>query len=371
MPSQEYVSLYTDKDHIERHFSGSLTAGSKFYPNAKDIVMGVVEQELIKKFNSAQESKIPAGRTVLVLNFDIPVGTDALVALNAIPEGSQHKLIRDVGTPNEAIFTAVEALKGDILETSTVTVIAGPYGPTGKWGIYTMFPGKEAPPFPSENQPEAIRQSNQDFWNNHGFLATQEEILASPRADGEPHAFSGHELSMSGKHPADILEAARTELESFIGLWNVDPSDEERVIKNAIPLLNQLAQEDPLATIDLAQKSISTIDRENRSRDNCREDYELEDDPEYSEDVSNLLYPHQGAVLKKELLGVIVKCIPTLASNGHLSEALEGASFVSSHAEDESDLKKWSLERLDELENPTRKGSSTGGIPGANYQPSL
>ncbi|MDD3370940.1 MAG: hypothetical protein PHE27_03835 [Alphaproteobacteria bacterium] len=181
----EYVSLFgEDQGHLERHFAQSLVAGSKFHPEAKDAVMQRVEKELKAAFEAQIAKGENPSRVVLTLNFDKPVGTDALVSLKGQSEDSQHRLVRDAGTPGEAAFTAVQAEKGEIPQTNVVTAIGGPYGPTGKWGIYTMFPGKEAPPFPSDRQPDEAWVKNAKFWREHGFLATREEIASHPKAQG-------------------------------------------------------------------------------------------------------------------------------------------------------------------------------------------
>jgi hypothetical protein len=185
---QQYVSLGESMEHIQRHFSGAQTVGSKFFTDAQQMVLERAETELLQKFIEAQEAGVPAGRVVIKLEFPVAVGTDALVDLKNHGDKNQVVVVRDGGTPYQSVVTAIEASSAP--ETKSVTLIAGPYGPTGKWGIYTMFPGAEAPPFPNENQPEPVRQANEQFWKTHGFLATREEITSHPRADGQSHTFS-------------------------------------------------------------------------------------------------------------------------------------------------------------------------------------
>jgi hypothetical protein len=197
--AQEFVSLYSNSEHVSRHFSDAATVGSKFFAATQDIVLERAEEAMREKFDAAQAEGREAGRVVITLHFDSPIGSDALVSLPSQPEAHQIRVIRDAATPSESIVTAVRTTKDGIPNTSEVTVIAGPYGPTGKWGIYTMFPGQEAPPFPNERQPEDVRESYERFWQTHGFLATQEEIEAHPKAY-EPIPI--HNLSRSEIHEA-------------------------------------------------------------------------------------------------------------------------------------------------------------------------
>jgi len=199
---QEYVSLFSESAHIERHFSGSLTAGSKFYSDAQEIVTKRAEQELKNAFGVALQQSKEVGRVVLTLKYDRPIGTDALVDLAGQSEDKLHRLVRDSGTSYEAIFTAVEMNQQEIPKTSIVTIIAGPYGQTGKWGIYTIYPGREAPPFPSEKQSAEVREANIAYWKTHGFYATREEIQAHPTAPPEtPLAVSGAKLPLHQNKP--------------------------------------------------------------------------------------------------------------------------------------------------------------------------
>jgi len=180
---QEYISLSESTDHLKRHFSGAITVGSKFFANSQQRIVDKAEAALMEKFFEAQDAGENAGRVVITINFDKPIGTDALVNL----EGHKNtvKIIRDEGEAHQSTVTAVETESPP--ETTKLTIIAGPYGPSGKWGIYTMFPGNEAPAFPNEKQPEDIRRENEKFWEGHGFLATKDEINSHPRADGKPH----------------------------------------------------------------------------------------------------------------------------------------------------------------------------------------
>lgn len=177
----EYVSVSSNQEHINRHFADSLVPGSKFLPMSEDkklSLIDIVDLRLAETFQGFLDNHQAPSRTVFQIEFDHNIGTNVLVEIPADEQEQFTTVIRDAGTPHEANVKIRES--EDIPQTNTVTVIAGPYGPSGKWGIYTMFPGLEAPPFPQPERqsPEAF-QSNTAFWNTHGFLATKAEMLAS------------------------------------------------------------------------------------------------------------------------------------------------------------------------------------------------
>lgn len=102
-------------------------------------------------------------------------GLDPLIELKK--DQNYIELVRDAGTPNETIIKVVPVENNDsIPSTKDVQVIAGPYGNSGKWGVYTVFAGQDAPAFPNAHQSPEQRAANEKFWNNHGFLATPEQI---------------------------------------------------------------------------------------------------------------------------------------------------------------------------------------------------
>lgn len=176
----EYVSVSANKEHIDRHFTGSLVPGSKFLPMSEDdkqAVIDLVDLRLAEFFQKFLDEGREPSRVIFQINFPKAVGTDALVAIPADRKDSFITVTRDAGTPYESRVQVHET--NEIPETSTVTVIAGPYGPTGKWGIYTMFPGAEALAFPNPERqaPDALKASK-TFWDTHGFLATRAEIQA-------------------------------------------------------------------------------------------------------------------------------------------------------------------------------------------------
>lgn len=187
-PAPIYVPIRTDMEHINRHFAGSLTPGSKFLPMddaLKNAVLDRVEMALSGRFDAYAQNGLKPPRVVFQAAFDKAIGTDALVEIAAGKEKDFSEVIRDGGTPHEVRVKVKET--DQMPTTNFVTVIAGPYGPTGKWGIYTMYPGGYAEDFPRpERQSPELLATNTAFWERHGFLATRQEIQASMAAPAAP-----------------------------------------------------------------------------------------------------------------------------------------------------------------------------------------
>lgn len=178
----EYESVFSKENaqHLKRHLASDvLNIGSQFTLSEDDAekLLSDVEGRLKEYFDSTlAEGKTP-GRLEIKIEEDYPVGTDALVDLSKC-SGSSFSMIRDEGTKNAREVNAVLANDQAIPRTNTVTVIAGPYGQTGIWGIYTLFPGEAGQPFPNEHQPDGVRAEYEEYWNTHGFLVTPETVNA-------------------------------------------------------------------------------------------------------------------------------------------------------------------------------------------------
>ncbi|MGB0719749.1 MAG: hypothetical protein ACPGRX_04700 [Bdellovibrionales bacterium] len=142
----EYVPLAENAEHVERHFGGSQTIGSKFHshhdhPEVNDLVGAIddIVRDALKNQNTKDGNP---QREVIELTTSNPVGTDALIETTG---RDFIDVIRGAGTPGQ---TAVKTVLSDAIpETNQVSIIAGPYGTTGKAGIYTMFPGDPGEPF--------------------------------------------------------------------------------------------------------------------------------------------------------------------------------------------------------------------------------
>lgn len=181
-----YIAVGASRAHLERHFEGSLVPGSKFLPmneDQKERLLDRVDLMLTERFMSLTSCGKPPSKIIVEMKSAEMIGTNPLVAITPENTAEFVEITRDAGTPNAANVMVTPS--NNIPLTNNLVVIAGPYGDTGGWGIYTMFPGQMAPAFPN-----AAKQSGEDlvastdFWNNHGFLATPLEIKASQPASG-------------------------------------------------------------------------------------------------------------------------------------------------------------------------------------------
>jgi hypothetical protein len=171
-----YIAVGANRGHLERHFEGSLIPGSKFLPmteDQKERLLDRVDLMLTERFMSLSSAGKPLTKIIVEMKSSAVIGTDPLIAIT--PENTSEFLTvkRDAGS--------VKVMPcDDIPLTNNLVVIAGPYGDTGGWGIYTMFPGQIAPAFPNAKAQSGEEfVASTDFWNNHGFLATPLEIKAS------------------------------------------------------------------------------------------------------------------------------------------------------------------------------------------------
>lgn len=161
-------------EHITRHLEGSDTAGSHFskaaFPTAKELVDYAYEhiqdylgQKLVRE--------VDAGRTI---------GYDGLISLENLPQEarvSQEPRGRDGYSTN-----VVRGVQKN--PTSKIVIVAGPLREEGKHGLYTIYPGTNAPPFPATKEKliemgysgeeldtqVKINQTYKEFWDNHGFI---------------------------------------------------------------------------------------------------------------------------------------------------------------------------------------------------------
>lgn len=179
----QYESVHSEENaaHLARHlFSGPLDIGSRFTlgQEAAAALLEEVDTRLREHFEASMAEGKEPGRLEFKIQKDFVVGTEALVELSGV-SGTPFSMTRDEGTKDERSVNVVLADDRDIPSTNVVTVIAGPYGPTGVWGIYTMFPGEDSGcPFPNEKQPEDLRSQYTEYWENHGFLVTPETVSA-------------------------------------------------------------------------------------------------------------------------------------------------------------------------------------------------
>jgi hypothetical protein len=175
-------------EYIERHLTGSETAGSHFrkgaFTDAKALVDFALEQ--IQHYDGER----------LEAELDLPgvIGYDGLVQLDDLSPSAQ--VTQEPRGKNEHMANVVRGVMAK--PTKHMVVIAGPYGSSGKHGIYTIFPGTMAPFFPQtgeqlqemgytgqELETQLSEQpALQEFWDRHGLIAAggtiEEQLYARP-----------------------------------------------------------------------------------------------------------------------------------------------------------------------------------------------
>lgn len=119
------------------------------------------------------------------------VGTDAVVPAEELQKDKIFNIVREPGTRGEANINVAIVDAKDMPKTNVIHAIYGPYGPTGKGGIYTMIFGDPGEPFPRdlpENADEktvALNQRAKEYWlgkdgkGGHVFLVTPEELVVA------------------------------------------------------------------------------------------------------------------------------------------------------------------------------------------------
>jgi hypothetical protein len=93
------------------------------------------------------------GRLVVEVKFDRPIGKEGVVELK---DGQKAlEVDRNSGGRTEK----VKVVEGEKADTDTIYIVGGSYGPTGKFGLYTVFSGRYAPPI-----------SDTAYWGKHAFV---------------------------------------------------------------------------------------------------------------------------------------------------------------------------------------------------------
>ncbi len=116
----------------------------------------------------------PGGRVVMRIVFDRPIGKEGVAA---IPEGQQaFSAERNSGGRAEK----VQVIDGEKPDTNVMYIVGGPYGPTGKMGLFTVFSGRYSPPM-----------THTEYWGRHAFLTGDKSI---GMRDGKPVIQSGSNL---------------------------------------------------------------------------------------------------------------------------------------------------------------------------------
>ena len=180
----EFVGAMENPHFMERHFNkDAMTIGSKPLPRASEDEMRTVMETMDKKaLNMAQEK---GADKVLYLSMELDhnIATDAVVPIDCVEHGKIFTITRDAGTEYEKDVRVVLISKEDMQKEAGTNLVHAIYGPDeGKFVSYTAFFGAMSEPFPRELKedatPEQIAENEKckEYWDNHVFLATPEEV---------------------------------------------------------------------------------------------------------------------------------------------------------------------------------------------------
>ncbi|MBI2337169.1 MAG: hypothetical protein HYU97_10475 [Deltaproteobacteria bacterium] len=131
----------------------------------------------------------PGRRLVIRLETqNTPLGQDGIVAL----EGQQSIRVKRRSGGREEIVNIVNGVGAP---TNTLYVVAGPYGPTGQFGLYTVIAGTFAPP-----------TSDRAYWDTHAFT-TGDELSFTVDASGQVQVMPDSNLAKMIAHgEVDLLQ---------------------------------------------------------------------------------------------------------------------------------------------------------------------
>ena len=184
LPDKKVLAPYTEnEEHIKRHTNpNSLTMGSKIIPGVSLEDMEYVSALFDAEYAKLIEKEGNPGRRVFALDCGKAMGTDAVVPLSTLKEGSTFTMVREPGTRGEAKIKVALISEKDMPKTRNIHAVYGPYGPTGKAGVYTIMFGDPGMPFPRELGPDASKEQiqaeakNKEYWDSHVFLVTPKEL---------------------------------------------------------------------------------------------------------------------------------------------------------------------------------------------------
>ena len=191
MKKTDLVRASDTKEHLQRYKAKSLNIGSKPLKNISEQNIS----EILSRFDNAYASlminkEIPEHKEFCIKT-SAPVATDAIVSEDELKDGAVFEVMRDLGTPYAAKIKVALILHQDMPTTNLIHGVYGPYGKTGKGGIYTVNFGQKEIPLPKElskSESEEKQQLNSEylkFWNGengkngHVFLATPDELVST------------------------------------------------------------------------------------------------------------------------------------------------------------------------------------------------
>lgn len=168
-----------------RHAPGSLTVGSKFSEAAWGDI-DAIQRNAETRAVIALAEKAAKGEPMRVeIELSYPgAGTQGVIPYqdcNHLPILTRTRIVRDPGTLYEqTIDVAVIAPDAPFPPAHQILAPAGVLRDTRNLGLYTLFPGSAARPFPKEDQAQsdpAFHAANVLFWQTHVFIATPNEVL--------------------------------------------------------------------------------------------------------------------------------------------------------------------------------------------------
>lgn len=189
MEKLEFLSAADNEEHLARHSdSASLTIGSKAINSTTKEDVASILTKTDEAYQEEIEKQGNPGRKVFAVKTDRWVGTDAVVSAEELQENKIFNIVREPGTRGEANIKVALVDAKDMPKTNVVHAIYGPYGPTGKGGIYTMIFGDPGEPFPRDLPEDAdarlvaMNERAKEYWNGkngkggHVFLVTPQEL---------------------------------------------------------------------------------------------------------------------------------------------------------------------------------------------------
>lgn len=217
----EFLPAADNEEHLSRHSdSSSLVVGSKALPYTTKENIHNILNTFDESFQNILETSGIATRLVFGLQTSKNVGTDAVAPAENVESSSIFNIVREPGTRGEAEIRVALINREDMPKTNVVHAIYGPYGPSGKAGIYTMVFGNPGEPFPRQLPPEANKdaiEANKKaelYWNGangkggHVFLITPQELedsIAKMKEAGLPTKNQETRLASFNRNPSNPL----------------------------------------------------------------------------------------------------------------------------------------------------------------------
>lgn len=216
LPDKKILVPYNDnEEHLKRHTDkDSLTMGSKIIRSAQLEDMEYVSELFDKEYAKLIEQEGNPGRRIFAVDCKQAMGTDAVVPSDVLREGSVFTVVREPGTRGEAKIKVALIDEKDMPKTSHIHAVYGPYGPTGKAGVYTLIFGDPGMPFPRELGPDATKEQkeveakNKQYWDSHVFLVTPKELshaIEEMKSQGMDTKIAELHLKMFERNPSSPM----------------------------------------------------------------------------------------------------------------------------------------------------------------------